>query len=1083
MKKILGLVIAAAVMALGTNAHAASFTAGNIVIYRVGDGSQILTNAGNTVFLDEYSITNNGTASAPSWSIALVQSIQMPTNWYGANAPLIGEGAANSMGPLSLSTDGRFIVLTGFGATLGQYTNDSLGAQYSTNAVPRVVGLVDGFGNIYTTTAQTNANELTDEPRSAVSTDGTNIWLCGSTTGAKYTTRGSLNSTQVCEAATVQRVLNIYNQTLYFDAVNRVGGATNTAALLPTNFVAANFANLPGVYTNATGGSPYGYALFSLKGGAAPDTLYICDNLTNTPFFGEAHGGAILKYAYLPASNVWVSCGSITAAGATFLTGKLAPVGSQTNVTLFITQGGTMSGSTFNSLFPYIDTSGYNGDPGANDDGGDANQYKITLNPNGGDANENTRGIAFVPQGGDSFLKGPGAISVGPPYPVVQVGNGGGPFSPASYAYSVANLGTNTLTTVSLNTGPANWLTASPSGFQTLAPGTSITFTVVNNSNAANLTAGLHTGFIVFNPGSIQRPVSILVNAFDLTPDSNFVAVGEPGGPFTPASQVYVLTNVTTGPLSWSAGISATWDSLSVTGGTLPGQTGTNITISINHTANSLGIGVYADTLVFTNTTANSPLPSHTVTLQVGSGFFDDFSAYTQNTDLVPQNNWNVLSSANDAPYYQVTNSTLVVPYNCPGISSQEPWKNFSATDITDATAYVYAGMLVTVTGAYPTSQPDYSFAIYNHVNQQGFADDRVGLTDVGSGHYVWDCHISGIDSWVDGSTPRNYNQQYMVIIVGDVANSNTWVYVDPNLGDLSISTVAGLTNNLVPDVHDPPGALPVGGQGADPTAGSFLIGNYCNGVPQSGLTISKLAISTNYVAVYDFLTGAGGTPPPEASFTASPTNGAAPLSVIFADTSTGSVTGWAWAFGDGTLSTNQNPVNTYANPGSYLAQLIASSTGGSGTNAQTITVYDPYTWWRLFYFGSANSANGTPSLDLYGTGISNSNKFLTGFNPTNHAAYPHILSVARTNGADVNVIYLGASGDSTWSPGTRSRTNILEVAVGAAGGNYSNNFASAGATNILSGGTGFGTVTNMVDVGGATNKPSRFYRIRVLAP
>jgi hypothetical protein len=60
----------------------------------------------------------------------------------------------------------------------------------------------------------------------------------------------------------------------------------------------------------------------------------------------------------------------------------------------------------------------------------------------------------------------------------------------------------------------------------------------------------------------------------------------------------------------------------------------------------------------------------------------------------------------------------------------------------------------------------------------------------------------------------------------------------------------------------------------------------------------------------------------------------------------------------------------------------------------------------------------------------------------------------------------------------------VLEFTVGAADGSYStNNFASTGQTNILSGGTGLGTVTNMTDFGGATNVPSRFYRVRVLLP
>jgi PKD repeat protein len=190
--------------------------------------------------------------------------------------------------------------------------------------------------------------------------------------------------------------------------------------------------------------------------------------------------------------------------------------------------------------------------------------------------------------------------------------------------------------------------------------------------------------------------------------------------------------------------------------------------------------------------------------------------------------------------------------------------------------------------------------------------------------------------------------------------------------------------------------------------------------------------------------------------------------------------------FGDGNTAISQNPSDIYANPGAYTVQEIVSGPGGSSTNTQTasISVYDPFAWWQLQYFGSTNSnPNTAPDGDSTGTGMSNTNKFLAGFNPTNTAAYLHIISVANANNTDINVVYLGASGDSTWSPGIASRTNVLEVTAGAASGDYSNNFVSANVTNILSGGTGTGLVTNMVDAGGATNTPSRYYRVRVLLP
>ena len=71
--------------------------------------------------------------------------------------------------------------------------------------------------------------------------------------------------------------------------------------------------------------------------------------------------------------------------------------------------------------------------------------------------------------------------------------------------------------------------------------------------------------------------------------------------------------------------------------------------------------------------------------------------------------------------------------------------------------------------------------------------------------------------------------------------------------------------------------------------------------------------------------------PPPVAGFTAEPTNGTAPLSVVFTSLSTGA-TNYAWTFGDGNTSTLTNAPNTYTNPGTYSVTLMAVGPGGSNT-------------------------------------------------------------------------------------------------------------------------------------------------------
>ena len=103
-------------------------------------------------------------------------------------------------------------------------------------------------------------------------------------------------------------------------------------------------------------------------------------------------------------------------------------------------------------------------------------------------------------------------------------------------------------------------------------------------------------------------------------------------------------------------------------------------------------------------------------------------------------------------------------------------------------------------------------------------------------------------------------------------------------------------------------------------------------------------------------------TPPPAASFAAIPTSGPAPLTVSFTDTSSGSITGWAWTFGDGNTSSIQNPSNSYGTSGAYTVQEIVSGPGGMATDTVTslISVYDPFAWWQLQYFGSTNDNANT---------------------------------------------------------------------------------------------------------------------------
>ncbi|MDH7504805.1 MAG: PKD domain-containing protein [Candidatus Acetothermia bacterium] len=68
------------------------------------------------------------------------------------------------------------------------------------------------------------------------------------------------------------------------------------------------------------------------------------------------------------------------------------------------------------------------------------------------------------------------------------------------------------------------------------------------------------------------------------------------------------------------------------------------------------------------------------------------------------------------------------------------------------------------------------------------------------------------------------------------------------------------------------------------------------------------------------------------------------PLAVQFTDQSSGSVTDWLWDFGDGTTSTEQNPLHVYAKGGKFTVTLTVGYSG-LVTSTVTKTNYIIVTW------------------------------------------------------------------------------------------------------------------------------------------
>ncbi len=109
---------------------------------------------------------------------------------------------------------------------------------------------------------------------------------------------------------------------------------------------------------------------------------------------------------------------------------------------------------------------------------------------------------------------------------------------------------------------------------------------------------------------------------------------------------------------------------------------------------------------------------------------------------------------------------------------------------------------------------------------------------------------------------------------------------------------------------------------------------------------------------------------PLKAEFMAKPSSGAQPLTVQFVDESTGQITDWLWDFGDGTTSTQQNPLHTYDRLCHFTVTLTV--TGPSGSNTRTredyIIVFSPYAPAAEF---KGDSTNGYSPLSVQFTDLS----------------------------------------------------------------------------------------------------------------
>ena len=159
------------------------------------------------------------------------------------------------------------------------------------------------------------------------------------------------------------------------------------------------------------------------------------------------------------------------------------------------------------------------------------------------------------------------------------------------------------------------------------SPGLYTLITGGNNiTGVAPATLNLPVGWVATVSISGNSLLLNVVSTGDFTAGNLAVAAagglsfsGYVGGPFSPSSLVYTLSNPGQTTIDWTATKTTAWVALSPASGTLAAGASATVTVSINANANPLGVGSYNDTVTFTNTTNGTGNTSRSVALTANS--------------------------------------------------------------------------------------------------------------------------------------------------------------------------------------------------------------------------------------------------------------------------------------------------------------------------------------------------------------------------------------------------------------------------------------------------------------------------------
>jgi len=293
--KVFSIILFLTIVAATINVRAAAFTAGNILVERVGAGLATLNSGATNLFIDEY-LPGTASQSSPVQGVSLPSVSPRPT----ANPfNLMDSGSASSDGQMTRSVDGSVIEMPGYNGIPGD-----AGIVNSDGAtIPRVIGIINSSTSIDTSrtmNAYTNGNNF----RSVISVNGSAFWCAGANSAASSSSlRGIVyfaGSTATKLFDVNARYINIASNQLFYSTQSGTVGIYALGSGLPTS--GSPTASL---VIGPTGGSP---APEAFQFNPATNICYIADS--------RASKGGVFKYSY--TGGVWVSNYLFSVSGGAF---------------------------------------------------------------------------------------------------------------------------------------------------------------------------------------------------------------------------------------------------------------------------------------------------------------------------------------------------------------------------------------------------------------------------------------------------------------------------------------------------------------------------------------------------------------------------------------------------------------------------------------------------------------------------------------------------------------------------------------------------------------------------------------------